>query len=665
MSEIDPGNGGAPRSRRVGSYEILDEIGAGGMSRVFRGRHTLTGEIVAIKVMPIDNMAPDYEARLRREPEIQQGIGHENIVRLVESFRDGDQFFLVMEFVDGRSLAKMIHRETGPLPFIRARHYVRQILRGLDHLHRLGIVHRDIKPSNILIGANDTVKLADFGIAKYAWQEAQTSTQRGLGTPEYMSPEQARGRHVDHRSDIYSLGITLFEALTGRRPYARDEQTPAAYGEVMQEILNRPLPDPRAYNPAITPDVVRLLNKATAKDPADRFQSCSEFLGALEIAADDLGIAAPVPPSFPSTIQTAIPEPSAPTVVGVGAARAAGQSGQRLEMSPPTMAQAPPGQEPARQEPARPEPVRPAAPVREPAPRRIVWPWVLLLLVALSVGGYYGWRWYRSTQMPHVALTDADAMRISRNVASDVKKYTIDGNAPALASLYDSTGVDFFKDHNVSRKAVQDDLSKFVSRIVRSDQYDIEIRRARAVNDSTVETEWVITYQRMRNDSTLLRGSTSNILKLVRASDGQWLIGGQREVWTKRDNVTPSRPVADSASADSLHVYDLQRTKPADRETQISTFRMFLSMTTSGDASQAWDTYVGGKLHESPDRTRFATEFASQGWELQDVTVEGDAVVAHLTRSELNGPNKTATITGSVADVGGQPKVMGLRTSVR
>src|SRR5688500_4391251 len=284
MVDAKDGEGEMPfEERNINGYILQEEIGAGGMSRVYRATREGTGETFALKSIRIENMAADFERRLRREPEVQQGIGHENIVNLVDWFRVRDEFFLVMELVDGRSMSELIYRESGPMPFERARGYLRQMLRAVHHLHSLGIIHRDIKPSNVLVRHDDVVKIADFGIAKFAWQQGQTKTQKGLGTPEYMSPEQARGMHIDHRSDIYSLGITFFEMLTARKPFARGEETPAAYVEVIQSILSKPLPDPRSFQPGIPTGAVQLLTKATAKDPSERFQSATEFLGALEL----------------------------------------------------------------------------------------------------------------------------------------------------------------------------------------------------------------------------------------------------------------------------------------------------------------------------------------------------------------------------------------------
>ncbi|HVK38440.1 MAG TPA: serine/threonine-protein kinase, partial [Candidatus Kapabacteria bacterium] len=367
--------------RTINGYVLREEIGSGGMSRVYRATREGTDEVFALKAIRIENMAADFERRLRREPEVQQGIGHDNIVRLIDWFRVRDEYFLVMEYVEGRSLSELIYRESGPLPFDRARGYMRQILRAVHHLHTLGIIHRDIKPSNVLIRHDDAVKLADFGIAKFTWQQGQTKTQKGLGTPEYMSPEQARGTHIDHRSDIYSLGITFFEMLTARKPFARGEETPAAYVEVIQSILSKPLPDPRSFQPGIPAGAVRLLTKATAKDPSERFQSATEFLGALEMVEEN---------DF------------SPATVAIG------------DLGLPATAA------------AAPEPVPPprrSRPVVEEEESRgsRAGLWIALVLLLLAVGGYFGYQYYdRNIRLQTAGRIDsAAAMQVALMIASD------------------------------------------------------------------------------------------------------------------------------------------------------------------------------------------------------------------------------------------------------
>lgn len=540
MPEIPSEGPAAPDARRVNNYELLNEIGSGGMSRVFRAHRLDTDETVAVKVIRIEDVAADYERRLRREPEVQQGLGHENIVRLIDWFRLRDEFFLVMEYIDGRSLAQIIHKDSGALPFERARAYFRQLLRAVNHLHSLGIVHRDIKPSNILIQKNDVVKLADFGIAKFTWQQGQTKTQKGLGTPEYMSPEQARGTQIDHRTDIYSLGITLFEVLTGRKPFSRDEETPMAYVEVIQDILTKPLPDPRQFRPGIPAGVVRLLNKATAKDPGDRFQSAGEFLGALEMIEEQ--------DSSPATV-----------VVGDLPGVAAAQERRSAAVAPP---QAPVQAQGAHQASGQ------ASGRPEPRPRRTGL-LVALLVIALLAAGYFAFEqyapWRSSALKP---LNDSNAVQISSSVAADFQEWSRTQNSEAIATLYAEDSVDYLKLKNVTRKDVLTDIQKFMARITHTDQFEVKVRRATAVNDSTISTEWIITYQYQRNDGAILRGVTSNLLTL-QWFGGDWLITKQAQNWIQRGVTTP--PPDTTGRADSLR--SLEGHSDTIRTSQVDTVR--------------------------------------------------------------------------------------------
>lgn len=651
MSEQFSGKSPSSGARRVQNYDILNEIGSGGMSRVYRARSLATGEIVAIKAIKIENMADDFRLRLEREPEVQRGAGHENIVRLIESFSERDEFFLVMEYVEGRSLSQMIHGEGGPMPLERARKYFRPVLRAVEHLHRLGIIHRDIKPSNILIGWDDSVKLADFGIAKFTWQHAQTKTQRGLGTPEYMSPEQARGGNLDPRTDIYSLGITLFEMLTGRKPFSRDEDTPVAYVEVIQEIISRPLPDPRAFIPSLSPEIVRVLNKATAKEPADRFQSAAEFLGALEIveATSNPAVRAPV-------------ADSAPTMVAPP--QGASAAGGRYSDSAPTMTAAGAGRPAARPAADRNDYIPRSAPPPAP-PRKSALPWILLVLLILGVGGYFGYEWYQNQRMalePGERLTDAAAMQITKQVAAETRKYQLAGNPSALASLYAPSGVEFFNLKRATRSAIQKDLTSFHDRLVRTDKFEIEVRRATAVNDSTIDSEWIIEYERLRNDGTLLRGSTSNLTRL-RQIGGEWLITSQKEKWTERDNVAPPKPDTPRVVDTIVLEDDPPASTPQNSATARETAYNFISMILGGDADQAWNLYATKSLQESGDRQRFTGDFSGKGFEILDVAPEGDAIVARLARTDA-GIQSIYRIYLRMADEGGQ-KVSSIRINSR
>ena len=496
--------------RTINGYVLREEIGSGGMSRVYRATREGTDEVFALKAIRIENMAADFERRLRREPEVQQGIGHDNIVRLIDWFRVRDEYFLVMEYVEGRSLSELIYRESGPLPFDRARGYMRQILRAVHHLHTLGIIHRDIKPSNVLIRHDDAVKLADFGIAKFTWQQGQTKTQKGLGTPEYMSPEQARGTHIDHRSDIYSLGITFFEMLTARKPFARGEETPAAYVEVIQSILSKPLPDPRSFQPGIPAGAVRLLTKATAKDPSERFQSATEFLGALEMVEEN---------DF------------SPATVAIG------------DLGLPATAAAAP--EPVPQ----PRRSRPVVEEEESRGSRAGL-WIALVLLLLAVGGYFGYQYYdRNIRLQTAGRIDsAAAMQVALMIASDYRAYSMDHNHEGLASLFAPTGNTYFSKRNWRRSQIANDAEQFFRNIEATTVYDIQTRKAWAVDDSTINADWLFTYERLKNTGEILRGQELDRVR-IELINGEWLITRQTTTWVKRRN--------EPAPSDEPEVIDL------------------------------------------------------------------------------------------------------------
>jgi hypothetical protein len=510
--------------RTINGYVLREEIGFGGMSRVYRATREDTGETFAVKAMRIENMASDFERRLRREPEVQKGIGHENIVQLIDWFRVRDEFFLVMEYIEGRSLSELIYRESGPMPFERARGYMRQALRAVNHLHSLGIIHRDIKPSNILVRHDDVIKLADFGIAKFTWQQGQTKTQKGLGTPEYMSPEQARGTHIDHRSDIYSLGITFFEMLTARKPFARGEETPAAYVEVIQSILSKPLPDPRTFQPGIPAGAVRLLTKATAKDPSERFQSATEFLGALELVEEN---------DF------------SPATVAIG----------DLPGADAAYANAPVPGRPMSGE------VRRRAAVDDEdgddagrGSRAGLW--IALVLLLLAVGGYFGYQYYdRNIRLQAGGQLDQSEVRqVSEMIAEDYRLHSMDHNPGGLASLFAASGNSYFG-KSFSRRDIERDAAKFYDQIEITSVYNVVVDTARAVDDSTITTDWLITYERTKKDGSILRGQTMDRLRLE-LIDGEWLITRQATRWAKRKNEPAPDPV------DEPEVIDLPNDTP-------------------------------------------------------------------------------------------------------
>ena len=258
-----------------GRYQLLERIGTGGMAEVYRGQDELLGREVAIKVLS-DRFSTDrsFIERFRREAQSAANLNHQNIVSLYDYGADHGTYFIVMEFIEGRTLGDVIQAE-GPLMPERAAEIAADVSKALERAHTAGLVHRDIKPGNIMITNTGETKVTDFGIARAMGNDSEaTMTQAGMviGTASYLSPEQAQGHPVDARSDIYSLGCVLFEMLTGRTVFAGDTPLSIAYKHVREQ--------PEAPS-AVNPDVPRALDaiamKALAKNPDNRYPSASDM----------------------------------------------------------------------------------------------------------------------------------------------------------------------------------------------------------------------------------------------------------------------------------------------------------------------------------------------------------------------------------------------------
>lgn len=262
--------------RRIGPYEIRDKLGQGGMATVYRAYQASLNRYVAIKVLP-PTLAQDaqFVARFRQEALAAGGLSHPNILRIYDADTFEGRHYIVMDYVPGGTLADRLRAE--PLPPDVAAEIAAQIADALDHAHRRGIVHRDLKPSNILLDEEGRPLLADFGIAQ-ALSSGPRLTQTGtsVGTPEYMSPEQGQGLRVDGRSDIYSLGIVLYQMVTGRVPF--QAHTPVA---TLYQVVHQPPPPPRQLNPRIPAYLESVIMRALAKNPDQRFQSAREMAAAL------------------------------------------------------------------------------------------------------------------------------------------------------------------------------------------------------------------------------------------------------------------------------------------------------------------------------------------------------------------------------------------------
>ena len=258
--------------KKINSYEVLERVGRGGMGTVYKVRHTLRNEILALKQLNDDS--PEIQKRFENEAVVLSKLSHPNIVQVNDFFSFENELYIAMEFVDGKPLSQIIGKEVGPIISEKAVPLFIQILQGMSHAHQNGIVHRDIKPANILVGSDGTVKITDFGIAKVLGATMGTAGMK-MGTIYYMSPEQMEGEEIDERSDIYSLGMTFYEMLAGRLPFNfANTSNPFA---IMKQVHDAQIPDPREFYPHIPDSVVIALMQSIQKDKRRRYQSIDEF----------------------------------------------------------------------------------------------------------------------------------------------------------------------------------------------------------------------------------------------------------------------------------------------------------------------------------------------------------------------------------------------------
>ncbi|MEO8458969.1 MAG: protein kinase [Dokdonella sp.] len=311
--------------QRLGHYDIVAELGRGGMGVVYKGHESRLNRYVAIKVLA-DALAHDegVKERFLREARSMASLNDPHIIQIYFISEDEGQTYFVMEFVEGESLSSMLKRD-GRLGVEPAGKVIYQTALGLATAHDHGVIHRDIKPGNLMINTRGSVKIADFGIALFNQDLSKKLTTTGefVGTPGYLSPEVCLGKPVDQRSDIFSLGIVLFEMLTGRMPFT--EESPLG---LMLEVVRAEIPDVRELNSDVDPEIARILGKMIAKEPADRYQTCHELAddlarhplvgrsGGINLApqmstaaATVIGMRTPMPPlaSSPATAPTPMP----------------------------------------------------------------------------------------------------------------------------------------------------------------------------------------------------------------------------------------------------------------------------------------------------------------------------------------------------------------------
>jgi eukaryotic-like serine/threonine-protein kinase len=297
-------------AHKIGRYEILAKVGQGAMGVVYRAQDPTIRRVVALKVLAADPASsaeggpPSRSSAgfFEREAQAAGALLHPNIVTLYDAGRDANWYYLAMEFVEGDTFAAEIARG-GRVDPKRAAEVIAVVAEALDFAHERGVVHRDIKPANLMILPDQTVKVADFGIARLT---SATSTMTGdmmVGTPHYMSPEQVRGGKIDGRSDLFSLGVVLYEALTGRKPF--QAETLAA---VLNSIMNVTPPPPQEIDPAIPAALSNIAMRAMARKPEERYARGKEMASELRrfLSADRVAAAPAAPAVRPRTTWIAV-----------------------------------------------------------------------------------------------------------------------------------------------------------------------------------------------------------------------------------------------------------------------------------------------------------------------------------------------------------------------
>src|SRR3954447_16576380 len=288
-----------------GRYRLEAKLGSGGMSTVYLARDETLDRAVAVKVMHREmSEQEDQLERFRQEARAVAKLSHPNVVAVIDAGEDGGHPYIVFEYVEGETLKQRISR-LGALDVQEAIAYAIEIARGLIVAHSRRMVHRDVKPQNVLIDAEGRAKLTDFGISRQLEQDGMTATGRVLGTTDYVAPEQAMGHAVDPRSDIYSLGVVLYEMLIGQVPFHADSQV----GVAMKHV-NEDLPDVQRRRPEVSAAAALVVERSTAKEPAERYQDVGEMTDDLETAREVEAARAGTTTGEATSVLDALPPPN-------------------------------------------------------------------------------------------------------------------------------------------------------------------------------------------------------------------------------------------------------------------------------------------------------------------------------------------------------------------
>jgi eukaryotic-like serine/threonine-protein kinase len=578
-----------------GRYRIVRKLGAGGMADVYLAEDQELGRRVAIKILNDRHAADDsFIERFRREAKNAAGLSHPNIVSIYDRGEAEGTYYIAMEFLDGRSLKELIVGR-GPAPIKTAIDYARQILAALAAAHRQGIVHCDIKPYNVLVGPEGRLKVTDFGIARSG---ASQMTEVGsiIGTAQYLSPEQARGAPVDQTSDVYSVGVVLYEMLTGQVPFTGDTPLEIA----MKHLSEVPVP-PSELRAEVPHDLDSVVLRALAKEPRERYQSAEEMDADLKRVAEGL-------PVDPETEEAATSVLSGSGVIAAAPTSVMTRPTEVVPRRPPPPGRTPPAGYYGYEGP--------------PRRRRPVWPWVLSVLL-LALAGLAAWFAYTKIQDQLDAnkpVTVPKVAGIREPLA--VKKIRDRGLVPQVARAFDD---------EVEKGVVISQSPQAGEKVVRNGNVNITVSKGK----ETVEVPSVIGRSRDDAFGTLTNaGLTPRVFQVpsnrpIDTVTGQDPAGGETVEKGSRVRINVS---SGPAEVDVPSVVGL----PFDQASAALQNEGFAVARTNVDSDEPADTVVDQSPSGSAPRgatIRLSVSKGPKTLSVPDVTSQDEESAASTLRS--------------------------------